>query len=475
MKFSERVKGFFGGGSVAKQEDFFSEQNDYFDNLVSWRADGTPYFNADNGERYITEGYQKNAAIYSIINMITRNATMIPFKLYDVRSRSLKKDYNALTSGTITQGAVFKASTIKAQAFTEVEENGLLDLLNRPNPHQTWSDFISNYIGFGKLTGNRYIYLVRDGKNRVREMYLLPSQHVEIISGDQFNPVKGYTVQYHKEKTIDYTPEEILHIKDFNPYHDFSGSHLYGQSPLRAGWQTLEINNEAVETTKKQMSQQSARGLLVAEDMDGISKAQAKALDYSMRQKLKNSNGSIAMSNTPMKWVNFGLSPADLELIAQHDVSLKGLCNLYGVPVVLMNNTESSSYNNIKEAKSFLFQNAVNPEMIKLRDALNNTIVGDWGNNLYLDFDFTVIPELQEDISEMVNQLDKAWYMTPNQKRKTLYLAEDTENEQMDRYFVPVNLMPMENMLMQSQQFLNEAARLNPALDVTEETDGDEQ
>ena len=460
MDFKDRLKQLFR----FKQDSDGSGENAFFDKLISWRADGTPYFQDDNDERYITEGYQKNAAIYSIINMIIRNATMIPFKVYDIKSQTLKTDYNALTSGSSTRGAMFKASTIKARAFTEVENSEMLEVLARPNPHQTWTDFIANYIGFGKLTGNRYIYGVRDGKGRVREMYILPSQHVEIISGDQFNPIKGYTVQYHKDTTIDYEPDEILHIKDFNPYHDFSGSHLYGQSPLRAGWRMLEINNEVIDTTKKQIANQSARGMLVTKEMDGISKGQAKALDAALKRKMIDANGSVAITNQPMEWINFGLSPADMELISQNDVTLKGLCNLYGVPVSLMNNTESSSYNNVKEAKSFLYQNAVNPEMIKLRDALNSWFTKDWGENFYLDFDFTVIPELQEDISEMVDQLDKAWYMKPNEKRKTLYLPEDIENPQMNEYFVPVNLMPMKNMEMQSQQFLNEVARLNPSL-----------
>lgn len=163
-----------------------------------------------------------------------------------------------------------------------------------------------------------------------------------------------------------------------------------------------------------------------------------------------------------MEWINFGLSPSDLELIKQNDATTKDLCSIYGVPVVLLNNTESSSYNNIKEAKSFFFQNAVNPEMVRLRDELNKWLVPAYGENLYIDFDFTVIPELQEDVSEMVNQLDKAWYLKPNEKRKVLYYPEDVEEELMNQYFVPVNLMPMKNMDFQSLRALEDAKRNNP-------------
>lgn len=446
-------------------------QKEFFDKVVQVQNEGTTYYKEAKDENYIREGYQKNEAIYSIINLITRNAMMIPFKVYQVKNVNSQKDYTALTSGFQSEGSFMKASLIKAQAFTEVTDSGILDVLQNPNPGESWSSFISNYIGFGKLTGNRYIYGVRDGGGKVREMYLLPSQHVEIVSGGQFEPIKGYSVQVQKDKDIDFTNEEVLHVKDFNPHFDFTGSNLYGQSPLLAGWRTLENNNQVIETSGKQMSEQMARGLLVAKEMDGISRGQAKQLDQALLRKMKSANGSVAITNQPMEWINFGLSAADMELINQYDVTMKGLCNLYGVPVVLMNNTESSSYNNIKEAKSFLFQNAVNPEMIKLRDELNRWLVPQYGKDLYLDFDFTVIPELQESVSALVAQLDKAWYVTGNEKRKALQYPEDTENEQMDEYFVPVNLMPIKDMEVRSLQTIAEQRDNNAIKPENEEAD----
>ncbi len=434
---------------------------EFHDKTISWLGTDQTFFKDANDENYIKEGYQKNEAIYSIINLIIRNAQMIPFKVYEIKDESLAKDYTAMTSGITNKGAMMKASVLKSRSFTEVTQSDILGLLQNPNPSESWSSFLSNYIAFGKLTGNRYIYGVRDGGKKVREMFILPSQHMEIVSGGAFEPIKGYSVQVQKDTAVDFKREEILHVKDFNPNFNFSGSHLYGQSPLQAGFRMLENNNQAVETAKKQLQNQSARGLLVAREMDGISKGQAKQLDLALMRKMKAANGSVAITNQPMEWINFGLSAADMELISQYDVTLKGLCNLYGVPVVLMNNTESSSYNNIKEAKSFLFQNAINPEMVRLRDELNRWLVPQYGKNLYLDFDFTVIPELQEDITEMVNQLDKAWYTTGNERRRVLYYPEDTENPQMDEYFVPVNLMPMKNMDLQSLRALDEAARIN--------------
>ena len=426
----------------------------WFKHNFTWLGDGQTLYNEASDDKYV-DSYRTNANIYSIINLISRNAQIIPIKVYSIKSKSQVKDYTAMTSGFISPESITQAKIIKASTFREVENSPILKVLANPNPMETWSSFIANYIGFGKLTGNRYIYGVRDGGQKIKEMYMMPSQNMEIVSGGWMNPVKGYSVDFSNDgNSVDFTPDEICHIKDFNPNFDGSGANLYGQSPLEAGWKTLETDNEVVDTTKKQLTNQAARGLLVTKEMNGIGQDQAKELDLSLKAKMKDSKGGVAITNQPMEWINFGLSPADMELLQQGNATLKSLCNLYGVPPSLMGDGEGSTYNNVREAKSFLFQNAIIPEMVRLRDDLNKWLAPAYGEDIYIDFDFTVIPELQEAVSEMVTQMDKAWYVTPNEKRKVLYYPEDTTNPLMNEYFVPVNYMPMKNMDFQSLQSL---------------------
>ena len=66
-------------------------------------------------------------------------------------------------------------------------------------------------------------------------------------------------------------------------------------------------------------------------------------------------------------------------------------------PVVLLNNTESSTYNNVKEAKKALYQNCVIPELLKIQDELNRWLAPMYGDNICIEYDFSVIPELQEE------------------------------------------------------------------------------
>lgn len=399
----------------------------------------------DNDETYIREGYQRNATIYSIINLITKAATTVPFQIYQVKSDSKMKQYKSMTSGHLDGSAIYRANLLKKSAFELVTDSDLEQVLKRPNPEQSFSSWLQEVIAFGKLTGNRYIYGIspETGPNqgKFQQLYVMPSQLVEIISGGLMDPIQAYKIMYNSEYYID--PANMCHIKDFNPDYNSAGSNLYGQSPLRAGLRVMMSNNEAVTTGLKYLQNQTSRGMLVSKD-GNINETQAQALKDKFRKTYQGANnaGDIIITPKDLSWVNFGLSASDLSLIEQYNGTVKDLCNIYNIPVSLLNNTEASTYNNVKEAKKALYQNAVIPELIKIRDELNRWLVPQYGSDLYFDFDFTAISELQEEVDKLVAQLAQAWWVTPNEKREAMNYGKDEINPFMDDYYIPSNLMP---------------------------------
>ena len=433
---------FFDRFNFSKKNQNTNEQ--YNRAIYNWLGNSV-LWNTENDESYITQGYQKNATIYSLINLITKAATTIPFQVYEKTNENDYKRYKALTSGIMDSASIQKASLLQKNALVELQDTELHKILERPNPAQSYNAWLTELIAFGKLTGNRYIYGIGPdtGANvgKFTELYVMPSQVMEIISNGIMEPVSKYKLEYNGTKYID--ASEICHIKDFNPYYDGTGSHMYGQSPLRAGLRSLTTNNEAVQTGVKYLQNQTARGLLTSE-MGDINEVQAQQLKDKFRRQHQGSDnaGDIIITPNKMSWVNFGLNASDVSLIAQYNASIKDLCNIYNVPVQLLNNTDSSSYNNMKEAKKALYQNAVIPELIKIKDELNRWLAPKYGDKLCIEFDFSVIPEMQEETDKVVDQLSKAWWITPNEKRSAMNYGKDEENTQLDDYFIPANLIP---------------------------------
>ena len=157
-------------------------------------------WNREGDDTYIKQGYGRNATIYSLINIITRAATTIPFQVYEKVNENDLKRYKALTSSTLDTNTIYQAKKLQKHALVELEHTELHELLNRPNPAQSFNTFLTEIIAFGKLTGNRYIYGIGPdsgaNRNRYTELYTLPSQIVEIISGGLMTPVKEYRIEY---------------------------------------------------------------------------------------------------------------------------------------------------------------------------------------------------------------------------------------------------------------------------------------
>ena len=412
--------------------------------IYNWLGESIVW-NPENDTTYINEGYRKNSTVYSLVNIIAKAASSIPFQVYEKVNDNDYKRYKAMNNGILDPSVMHKANYLKKKALVELEDTDLHKLLERPNPAQSYSSWITELIAFGKLTGNRYIYGIApetgNGAGKYKELYVMPSQLIEIISGGYMQPVKEYAIEYNGQYKI--PADQICHIKDFNPYFDGSGSHLYGQSPLRAGLRSMTTNNEAVQTGVKYLQNQTARGVLMSDEGD-LNEVQAQQLKDKFRKNFQGADnaGDIIITPKKLSWVNFGLNASDVSLIEQYNASIKDLCNIYNVPVTLLNNTESSTFNNVKEAKKALYQNCVIPELNKIQDELNRWLAPKYGEKLCIEFDYSVIPELQEETEKVVDQMSKAWWLTPNEKRAAMSFGTDEENPILDDYYIPANLIP---------------------------------
>jgi hypothetical protein len=127
----------------------------------------------------------------------------------------------------------------------------------------------------------------------------------------------------------------------------------------------------------------------------------------------------------------------------------------------MLNNTDASTYNNMKEAKKALYQMAVIPELLKIQDELNRWLAPRFGDKLCVEYDFTSIPEMQEETEKVVDQLSKAWWITPNEKREVMSYGVDNENEALDDYYVPANLIPIKGSDLPEEQVAEVPAENN--------------
>ena len=406
--------------------------------------------NSQYNDDFIDKGYKFNPTIYSLIQLISKSAITVPYKIYQKLDESAVKEYKGLLSNGLNEDSVFKSKLMRKHIFEEVEHSALGKLLERPNPAQSFSVFLQELISFGKLTGNRFVYGIApdNGENKgiYSQIYNLPAHLIEIKSDGIFKPVSKYTMMYNKNK-YELSSEEVLHIADFNPDYQGDGTHLYGQSPIEAGMRVLTTANEAVETNLKFLHNQSARGMLTPDD-DQLTPTQAQQLKDALRRNYQGSKSAndIMITGKKFSWTNFGLSTSDLQLLESYNATIKDLCNLYGVPVQLLNNTESTTYDNYRIARKVLFTNAIIPELNKIRDEFNRWLVPHYGEDLYFDFDYSAIPELMPEQQQLIDNLSKSYWLTTNEKREASGYGIDEDNHIMNEYLIPNQFVPISDL-----------------------------
>jgi HK97 family phage portal protein len=399
---------------------------------------------------YIGEGFLKNAGLYSIITRICKTAATAPFKVYKIKNQGKFQrhihNYKAWTGKGATKESIQRAMLIKQQVFEEDNDHELNKLIDKPNNYQGGSQFTQNSIGFKLITGNRLLFLktLDMGANEGKpvQIYNLPPQHIRMILSSLFE-VQGYELQLNAVTPIG--KEFIIHSRYWNPEFDGTGSHMWGLSPLRAASRNLDRTDAAEDRSVAMLQNAGAAGIVFAkegwkvsgQDMT-IEQAAATKRQFNEDVLGTENAGRIALANQELGYINFAMTAVEMAIIEQEKYSQDQLCNIYGVPPGLFQSSANATDNNIQAWNKQLITQAAIPALAELRDDWNE-IAKRFGDDIYVDFDISVYPELQEDL-EKVARIMGNWWFTGNEKRLAMNHDEDATEPMMNRYLVPAGL-----------------------------------
>lgn len=447
--------------SKAKQT---SVNNQLFRALYQFFGQNQPITMGQNVSEFIDKGYKYNHYVYSIINLITTHAAAVPLVTYKVTNKKHFRDLKSW-SHEARLAEKYKFRTLRYKALEEIEDGKIIEVLNRPNKWTTLNDFVQQAIGFKLITGNTYIYGIgpEAGANagQIHEMYFMPPTETEIVIGGPFDPIKSYRVSWIGYEDI--PAEKVLHIKNWNPSYSQTGEHLYGLSPIEVGTRAILNSNNANIAENSLMANVGAIGIL-SDEGAALTPEQLQQIERKLKRKAGAHNyGELAAVGAKVTWQSMGMNAVDLNIIESKKMSLRDLCTLFHVNSALLNDPDNKTYNNLKEAKKALYTNAVIPQLDALKDGLNNWYAPKFGEEYYIDFDASEIPELQQDMKETVSYLKDAYWITPNEKRMVMGYDEDADPDMSD-YLVPSTLRPL---WQASQEPMNQ---VNP----NEPTDRDE-
>ena len=138
-----------------------------------------------------------------------------------------------------------------------------------------------------------------------------------------------------------------------------------------------------------------------------------------------------------MGYLPLGLSLADMDVSTLSGIDFTKLCNAYKFPEILLNNQDSSTFNNVSQAEKLLYTNSILPNIYLFRDALVNGITPMYmdGIKRTVEIDISEIPALQDDMKQQAEALNTMWWITPNEKRDIMQF-EELEDPMMNQIII---------------------------------------
>ena len=389
-------------------------------NMMGYFGVGTEEAKVYTYQELAKEGYLKNAIVYRCVNEISKGASSVPLLL---------KNGDEI-----------------------VEQHPLIDLLNRPNPLQSYSEFFNSLFGYVLLGGNAYILKVGSEMGTPQELHQLrPDRMVIKGSGNPIPDRYEYVVNGRVQKTymVDQVNgySEVKHVKLWNPLDDY-----YGLSPMSAA--AVEVDQFNMSSKHNvNLLQNGARpsGAVIFKPQDDA--GFAANLSESQRQQLltdlNNRFSGAGNAGRPMllegdfDWKEMGLTPKDMDFHRLKNMAATDIALCFGVPSQLVGVPDAQTYANVSEARLALYEETIIPHLRKIQSDLNEWLVPLYDDRLTLEFDIDSIPALSErkrKTYENVTSAVREGIMTRNEAREQIGLSPV---DGADGLYISANLFPL--------------------------------
>jgi HK97 family phage portal protein len=258
-------------------------------------------------------------------------------------------------------------------------------LLNyQPNPYQDLSSFRRNLIMDFVLDGNIFIYY--DGAH----LYHLPASKMVVHASET-----TYVEKYEFNGSIDYEPNEIIHVKDNN-----SQSIYRGASRLRPAQRTMKLMKSMRDFQDNFFRNGAVPGLVI-ESPDTLSPRLKERMKEDWKQQYRPQSGgrNPMILDGGMKIASISdVSFKDLDFESSIDSNEKVILKALGIPPVLV---DSGNNANLRPNHRLYYLETILPIIQKIASAYQSY----FGFETYEEI--TGIPALQPELRD-----EAAYYST---------------------------------------------------------------
>ena len=316
-----------------------------------------------------------------------------------------------------------------------VESHWAIDLINNPNPTQSWADVIFSLSVNDGLFNNSFAYCPQRSFD-IRNLFVpLPSNKVKIVGTgkylDQLDTdglIKEFQFWYDSKKydTIEVPDMIYLNTPDginlLNPINRID-TLKYPLSNIMASYNKRNVILENM----------GAIGILSSKksDMGGALPMTPEEREEIQADWLRRSKDKLVMTEADVNWTPMSYPTKDLMLFEELTEDKMAIIDAYGLSYYLFSQSNGATFTNVKEGMRMSYQDTIIPETEQMYATISQQL-GLINEGLYIKPDFSHIPVLQSDKaseSATVVSLVQNGVIDSNEARNVLGYPEQEEQE----------------------------------------------
>jgi HK97 family phage portal protein len=361
----------------------------------------------------------------------------------------------------VSAGLPYRLVIERENGEDEVVTSGdLYDKIFNPNEEQSLKELFEEQLIYYFTTGDSYFYSPIESIGYTSNSIIgLPPQLVTanmVTEGSVLSKIKSYTLE--DLQSINILPEEMLHVRMTNP--SVNGIlNREGLSPLNAGYNKLKASNNSSVALASYFENRGVANLISANPTAANSGLTMTSTDkQSLQQGLKEQLGGAHRMNgnyvtkSAVTVNQLGASSSDMQMVDNDIQLLRSLANLIGMPSVLFNDPQNSTWSNWKEAVKTMYNDVAIPSGQKFVDGYNRSIVKEFREREGIEYKLKIFKEeidalkpSRDEVERSISDQVKQGIISRQEARIKLGMEqyEGAGKEEMDIPTIQTNQIPI--------------------------------
>lgn len=405
----------------------------------SWSALGSSIYSSFNNDVTTSD------TVFSVVDTRVRKESSVPFFVYKKKDNNSLKRYLA-KSKSPQNSESFKALQVeRIKAMDEVVyDSDLARLLARPS-FTMGADSFWYAVFFQYATRECFIRKNRGGivGGKVVELEVLDHRAVTVYPIKQGSPIVSYYTYSGQAGVERIEKEDMIHWKSYDP-----NDNLRGLDPLRPLKKRLEQDLALTDASVYSARNNGAIGAIMPKQLENFQPAQVTQIEDTLNNVANNTKKAKAVGflPAPFDYINFSRTADEMQLLDQLGWTMERICHVFGVNPVLFDS--KTTFANQEWGQKNWVLNRIIPVVNSLRDALNLGLLPEFKENVVIDTDFSVLSELQDDYSKLVEYLIKLFNIgaVTQDEIRPLVGFDKTGNPLHQQYYISAGYAPLTDM-----------------------------